>query len=257
MAEEPSARGQGEDSEALPTDESQESADEVAQKAADVAPSTGGVTVRRLKAWLPWAIAGAACVVAVAALIYAAQSRGASDYNAGPATLTGWQGLTPGSSIASRGAMATAQKPGVGTSKPKGGTSAGTSRSGSSGTQGPSIAAPGSRLTTITTPPEHTVGLLKIPDSVKSAAFSVKFKPYGWGPGGQARGNLVVAVVSSSPAGGDAAKLLDLTGKNASFWAAPTLAARIKLGGSYTGRIAVRIEGDTGRLMLTSAAPAE
>lgn len=230
-------------------------------------------TPQRRSNWLPWAVAGVACLVAAGALVYAGQVARQDGDSAAKSPLALNQQPASGktSSPSSAGSVAGAQGTQVpaGTSPQAGAAPGGTTKGGTSsstrtvtptgpgavgGAPAPSVAKTGSTLATLSVPPEHTVGLLKIEEGVKSAAYNVKFKPYGWGPGGPERGNLVVAVTSSSPAGGDAAKLLDLSGKNASFWVAdPAVIPKVKTGGSYTGKVSVRIEGDTGRLMLISA----
>ena len=237
-------------------------AEEAAAPSADVATGGAPAATRSVKQWLPWAIAGVALVVAGVAVAYAVQAGVDNTDASGPVSLTGKATSTPNTGGTANQGGSSSGSSSARPSGPGGSGSSGASPSGSlqSGMRAPTeaptpLAAVGSRLATVTTPPPHTVGLLKIPEGVTSAKYSVTFKPYGWGPGGPQRGQLVVAVTKSSPSGGEAARLTDLTGKNVSLWATPAAASAIKVGGSYSGVVSVQVQGDTGRLTLVSAQP--
>ncbi|MDH4140175.1 MAG: hypothetical protein OEV43_06340 [Coriobacteriia bacterium] len=113
------------------------------------------------------------------------------------------------------------------------------------------LAPEGSELETLTAPPPKTLGLLTLPEGFTSATFRYTFSPYGWGPGGEQGGRLIIKIVKAEPKDGDASEFKDYTGYNASLWVLPELVEKVKVGGTYSGTVVVREQGDVGVLWLT------
>lgn len=109
----------------------------------------------------------------------------------------------------------------------------------------------GARLTTLTAPPMKTIGMIAVPAGFKGARYTVVFKPFGWGPSGPDSGRLVAQIEKSTALDEGAKKLdKDFSGRNATLWMTPVMAKRITLGGSYTGTMEVRPQGDVGVLYI-------
>ncbi len=116
----------------------------------------------------------------------------------------------------------------------------------------------GSSLTTLTAPPEKTIGMIVVPKGFKGGTYAIEFEPYGWGPSGPAGGRLIAKILKSSAQDAGAKSLdKDFANRNATLWCAPDLAKTIKLGGKYTGTMDVRPQGDVGVLFLVKAEPAK
>lgn len=112
----------------------------------------------------------------------------------------------------------------------------------------------GSALTTLTAPPEKTIGMIVVPKGFSGGKYSITFKPFGWGPAGPDGGRLVAQIVSATASDSGAKSLdKDFGGRNATLWCGPEIAKAIKLGGSYAGTMMVRPQGDVGVLYLTEA----
>lgn len=157
--------------------------------------------------------------------------------------------------------------PGTGSAPATGTAVAGNAKPGSTGkpgTPGDNPAAPkapaaaGSQLTTLTVPPDKTIGMIVVPDGFTSGTYEITFKPYGWGPAGQQGGRLV-AQIATAKAVDEGAKSLkkEFEGRNATLWCAGPVADDIDLGGQYKGVMVVRPQGDVGVLYLTKITPSK
>lgn len=113
------------------------------------------------------------------------------------------------------------------------------------------VAAPGSELTSLTAPPSRTIGMFAVPKGFTSARYAIVFKPFGWGPSGPGTGRLIAQIVSAKPLD-EAAKSLahDLAGRNATLWVDAKGLKVVCLGGTYSGTLVVRGQGDVGVLYL-------
>lgn len=209
----------------------------------------------------PMAIAG--IVLAVAAVIAVIAGVALAQRQSGvvkPGQGGAHAGSGEGTAAVGAGATGGTQgQPGV---KPGSGSSA---ASGGAGSPGPRTIAPrptepaktGSKVTTISAPPEGTVGMLVVPAEFTTARYSITFRPYGWGPGGAQGGRLVIRIDSSKPLDAAAKALAkEFAGRNAVVWVQGPVAKTVVLGGTYTGTMAIRkAQGDVGALYLLEAAP--
>ncbi|HSV92291.1 MAG TPA: hypothetical protein VLH81_04410 [Desulfobacterales bacterium] len=84
----------------------------------------------------------------------------------------------------------------------------------------------------------------------------VTFEPYGWGPGGQEGGRLVIRIIEAVPGAGTEG-ITDPTGRNALVHVAQPSADAVTGGGRYEARLAVReVEPGRGELYLEEIRPA-
>jgi len=119
-------------------------------------------------------------------------------------------------------------------------------------------ARPGEPLAELSGPPRRTVGMLVVPKGFKDATFSIVFEPFGWGPGGPDGGRLLIRISSSKPTNSSAKALdKDFKGRNASVWVTPPEAKVLVKGGTYTGVLTVRPQGDVGTLYLSDVKSAK
>jgi len=115
-------------------------------------------------------------------------------------------------------------------------------------------AADGTPLAELAAPPVQTVALLVVPKGFKPATFRIVFQPYGWGPGGADGGRILIRIDSSQPTNASARALgKDFKGRNAAVWCAPADAKVLVRGGTYTGVLTVRPQGDVGSLYVSRA----
>ena len=113
-------------------------------------------------------------------------------------------------------------------------------------------AADGRPLAELPAPPAKTVAMLVVPKGFRPATFGIVFQPYGWGPGGVDGGRILVRVNSSKPTNASAKALgKDFKGRNAAVWCSPSDAKILIKGGTYTGVLTVRPQGDVGSLYLS------
>jgi hypothetical protein len=126
-------------------------------------------------------------------------------------------------------------------------------------TADPSIVRPteparaGAALETLQAAPEKTITLLSLPEGVSSASYAVTFQPFGWGPGGEGGGRLVVRILEAEPVGEAPPDVPDLAGSNVSLYADQKMAGVVTGGGTYSGVVAVRSQADVGILVLQEA----
>jgi len=114
-------------------------------------------------------------------------------------------------------------------------------------------AAAGQPLAELAAPPVKTVAMLVVPKGFTPATFGIVFEPYGWGPGGPDGGRILVRINSSKPTNASAKALdKDFKGRNAAVWCAPADTKVLVKGGTYTGVLTVRPQGDTGSLYLSN-----
>lgn len=99
----------------------------------------------------------------------------------------------------------------------------------------------GSKLTTITQPPEATLAMIEPAKLNDDARYTIVFSPYGYGPSRGGQPSLVVRITQATPTN-ESAKALDFTDRNL-LATARTGSDPIKLGGTYTGVLTFRPEG--------------
>ncbi len=118
------------------------------------------------------------------------------------------------------------------------------------------LATEGQPLSELSAPPAKTVAMLVVPKGFKAAAFDIVFQPYGWGPGGVDGGRILVRIDSSRPADAGAKALeKDFMGRNAAVWCSPADAKILADGGTYSGVLTVRPQGNVGSLYLSQVKP--
>lgn len=103
--------------------------------------------------------------------------------------------------------------------------------------------APGSKLVTITTPPERTLAFIDTDAATPGSSYTITFRVYGTGPG-LAGTSLVVAIDKSTPAVG-VAKPLDLNGRNVLVKVGAEARGVVEVGGTYTGTLVLREQEGT------------
>lgn len=119
-------------------------------------------------------------------------------------------------------------------------------------TERPAVA--GVPLAELAAPPVTTVAMLVVPKGFNPATFGIVFQPYGWGPGGPDGGRIIVKISSSKPTNASATALdKDFAGRNAAVWCAPADVLVLVKGGTYTGVLTVRPQGDVGSLYLSDS----
>lgn len=117
-------------------------------------------------------------------------------------------------------------------------------------TEKPAVA--GQPLAELSAPPVQTVAMLVVPKGFRDATFGIVFQPFGWGPGGADGGRLLVKISSSEPTNASGKSLgKDFKARNASVWVSPPDARILVKGGTYTGVLTVRPQGDVGSLYLS------
>ncbi len=213
-----------------------------------------------IRVWL-YIAAGVALIVLVVAAVYLQRDGSSADGTGGDdSAATAEASGTPG---VSDGTSGTIDGPGaLDPANPNANPSSGGPASQNGETPPPTSSGPveqklapeGSDLTTLTAPPPKTLGLLQLPEGFTAATFTYTFSPYGWGPGGEEGGRLIVKIDKAEAASGDASKFKDYSGFNASLWVAQPLVSKVKVGGTYTGTATVRKQGDVGVLWLTELA---
>lgn len=113
----------------------------------------------------------------------------------------------------------------------------------------------GSRLATLSAPPEQTIGMIVVPKDLKAARFRMTFEPYGWGPSAASGARLIARVQTSEPVDDEAKSIdRDFAGRNLTLWIAPDKAEAIRIGGTYSGVVEVRRQGDVGVMYLVDVA---
>lgn len=96
--------------------------------------------------------------------------------------------------------------------------------------------------------------MLVVPKGFTIASYGVVFRPYGWGPGGESGGRLLVKIVSSKATNASATSLKkNFAGRNVSVWCTPKAVAAVSGGGTFQGVLQVRPQGDVGVLYLAQA----
>lgn len=104
-------------------------------------------------------------------------------------------------------------------------------------------------LSTVRTPPTHTIAYIDAKRYSADATYTVTFVPYGKGPSGD---TLVIWVTESKP-GGDIAKPFDFRGKNVLVSMAQLPAnSRVAKGGEYTGELRLVAQREMLAPFLTS-----
>lgn len=112
--------------------------------------------------------------------------------------------------------------------------------------------ANGQPLMELAAPPAKTVAMLVVPKGFEPGTFDIVFQPYGWGPGGADGGRILVKISSSKPTNPSARALdKDFEGRNVAVWCSPADAKVLVKGGTYTGVLTVRPQGDVSSLYLS------
>ena len=106
-------------------------------------------------------------------------------------------------------------------------------------------------LPTLHQVPSDAVSMIVLPDGFESAQFQIAFSPFGWGSGGQAGRNLIVAVGAMEPIEGDVDGVEDQSGKTLSVWLAEGEGAAVPSGGEYECVLEIRKQGDLGWLFVS------
>lgn len=107
-------------------------------------------------------------------------------------------------------------------------------------------------LSTIMSPPQHTIAFIDAKRYSADSTYTVTFVPYGKGPSGD---TLVIRISESKP-GGDVAKPFDFNGQNVLVDMSQMPAnSRVVRGGEYTGEIRLVAQRDVLAPYLTSARP--
>jgi hypothetical protein len=195
-----------------------------------------------------------AAVIAIVAGVALAQRQGTKLPGTGGAHAGSGEGsAVVGSSASSGGASANTNSQGA--------QGAGSETSRTSGATGKPRAVPrpeapvtpGTKVPTLTAPPDATIGMLVVTEGFKTATYRISFRPYGWGPGGAQGGRLVVRIDSSVAADAGAKAFdKDFSGRNAVVWVQGGTAQSMTVGGSFAGKMTVRrTQGDVGVLYLS------
>lgn len=102
-------------------------------------------------------------------------------------------------------------------------------------------AVEGSKLTTVTQPPEATLAMIEPSKLKDDARYTIVFSPYGYGPSRGGQPSLVVRITQATGTN-ESARALDFTDRNL---LATTLTGNdpVTLGGTYTGVLTFRPDG--------------
>jgi len=102
------------------------------------------------------------------------------------------------------------------------------------------VATEGARLTSLPGPPAGTMAMLETATVAADAAYSVTFRPYGYGPG-HGSGGLVIRIETATPQN-ESAKAFDMSGRNV-LVTVSSATGGITKGGAYEGVLAFRLQG--------------
>ncbi|MHB9004020.1 MAG: hypothetical protein ACYC6C_08135 [Coriobacteriia bacterium] len=203
---------------------------------------TSGAASRRT---ILWTIVAVAVVVLIIGLAYATArndpSRGTGDSTALEGSHRGTSTVDPIPSAPSASGTRTPSSP---VPVPPGQTAP--TASGSSPSVAPigrptEPAPEGSKLTTVTQPPEATLAMVEPTKLKEDARYSLVFSPYGYGPSRGGQPSLVIRISTATPTN-ESAKALDLSDRNLLATAMPGQNP-VTLGGTYTGVLTFRPDG--------------
>lgn len=245
----------------LPSADLSDSAASSKPSAEQVSDSLGATDVlhnRSRARWL-WTAGAVVLVLAAAAAAFALWGRGRPSPSS-PASGASGSGAASRTAAGS-GATRNASEP-VQPGSPAAGS--GTTAPGA-GTKPPAAvdapiapAARGSQLTSLSAPPAGTAAMLVVPKGFTTGRYRITFEPYGWGPQGSSGGRIVVRVTASQALDAGAKALArDFTGRNAMLFVEHDTATTLGVGGTYTGTMEIRPQGDIGMLFLVDAARAK
>lgn len=102
------------------------------------------------------------------------------------------------------------------------------------------VATEGARLTSLPGPPAGTMAMLETATVAADAAYSVTFRPYGYGPG-HGSGGLVIRIETAVPQN-ESANAFDMSGRNILVTVSSGTGGITK-GGAYEGVLAFRLQG--------------